>query len=163
MKNDQKSFEKHIIQWIDFLKKNAAEQATSDSKAKDIYFDAIPSNFILDDKNDLHYIDQEWEVKYNLSLGYIIHRYLERIKQYRNFIKSNYSNYSGMVNAVFKLASLKNISEAELKKSLEAEKEIHEYITPSKQVQKIKKRTLHGIKMDIKYKLKMFKKVFSKV
>lgn len=71
-----------VKSYLDYLQKIASQRdvkidlAKADSLLPGSLFDCIPQNLVITDNNEAIFIDQEWEVKDSLQLGYLLTRAL---------------------------------------------------------------------------------------
>ena len=123
------SFYDHIKVWISFLKEHALKKK-SDKIINSIvygeYFDCLPSNLIIKDKN-LIYIDKEWLIDKEITLSYVILRYLFEIKSFRSF-KRKVGSFKKFVDKVVLDSGLIEMNNAHIIKYKTLELEIKEII-----------------------------------
>lgn len=74
-------FIKYLTPWVNWLQKVSIKSDQAGSKDQLIageYYDCMPANFILGSEEELTIIDQEWESKTPLTLGFVFFRGLYR-------------------------------------------------------------------------------------
>ncbi len=107
-------YERLVLLWIDFLRSRALVSNDTETVQQQ-YFDALPFNIIEDADQALHLFDQEWTVKEEFDLSFLVVRYLSMYKRIKGAYKGYASGYLGFLNKTLAACGLKSISKAKLR------------------------------------------------
>jgi 2-polyprenyl-3-methyl-5-hydroxy-6-metoxy-1,4-benzoquinol methylase len=109
-------YERLMAKWVEHLKSFALiDQASELKLVKPEYFDALPFNIIEDHNGKLHHFDQEWLIKEQFDLSFLIVRYLSMHRRNREIYGRYANDFGNFVNKTLKICGLNQLSASTLK------------------------------------------------
>jgi len=122
-KNRYKSYERLMVAWLDYLKKETlVTLGDPNSLVKPSFFDALPFNIIVDHDGRLNLFDQEWAADKPFEIAFLVVRYLGMHKRNKGLYGKYAGSYLGFINKTLATCGLEKISKSKLRE-FEAEDE----------------------------------------
>jgi len=122
-KNRYKSYERLMVAWLDYLKKETlVTLGDPNSLVKPSFFDALPFNIIVDHDGRLNLFDQEWAADKPFEIAFLVVRYLGMHKRNKGLYGKYAGSYLGFINMTLATCGLEKISKSKLRE-FEAEDE----------------------------------------
>ena len=122
-------YERLMAEWASYvLSKALAENGSSEGRLKSEYFDALPRNIIVDSTGKLHLFDQEWTVKQQFDITFLLVRYLSEHRRKRGMYAGYAPNFLGFINNTLSACGLTSISKSRLNQILKKDEYIRSKI-----------------------------------
>lgn len=122
-KNRYKTYERLMVAWIDYLKRETlVTLGDPNSLVKPSFFDALPFNIIVDHDGRLNLFDQEWAAEKPFEIAFLVVRYLGMHKRNKGLYGKYAGSYLGFINKTLATCGLEKISKSKLRE-FEAEDE----------------------------------------
>jgi 2-polyprenyl-3-methyl-5-hydroxy-6-metoxy-1,4-benzoquinol methylase len=122
-KNRYKTYERLMVAWIDYLKRETlVTLGDTNSLVKPSFFDALPFNIIVDHDGRLNLFDQEWATEKPFEIAFLVVRYLGMHRRNKGLYGKYAGSYLGFINKTLATCGLEKISKRKLRE-FEAEDE----------------------------------------